>query len=103
MHIKNQIEIGKVHTLKMNSGEEVVARIVEVFDTYLIAEEPVSVGNGPRGMGLVPTMFTAKNGKTTMININSISMLAETDETIQAKYTEATTGLQVPEKKVIIG
>jgi hypothetical protein len=37
------------------------------------------------------------------INTNSIAMYAETDESVKAKYIEATTGITIPDKKIIMG
>ena len=54
------LEVGKVYTFKLNSGEEVVAKYTcEVIGNYIAVSEPVSIAPGPQGMGLVPSMFTA--------------------------------------------
>jgi hypothetical protein len=96
------LEIGKVFTFKMNSGEELIAKIVDV-GTEITVTDPVSIAPGPQGMGLVPSMFTAETGKNVMINTNSISMYAETEDNVKMKYLEATTGIKVPSKKIVLG
>jgi hypothetical protein len=48
-------------------------------------------------------MFTANPQQDVSINTNSIAMYAETDDAVQSKYIEATTGIKVPEKKLILG
>jgi hypothetical protein len=97
-------EVGKVFTLKFNSGEEVVAKIQsDVTGNYITVSEPVSIAPGPQGMGLVPSMFTSDPQQSVTININSIAMYAETDDSVKMKYIEATTGIKVPEKKLILG
>ena len=98
------LEVGKIYTLKMSSGEELVAKIhSEVTGNYINISDPVSVAPGPQGMGLVPSLFTADPSHSVTINTNSISMYCETDDTIKTKYIQATTGLAVPEKKLILG
>ena len=98
------LEVGKIYTLKFNSGEEVVAKIhSEVTGNYINISDPVSVAPGPQGMGLMPSLFTANPDKSVTINTNSISMYCETDEAVQSKYIQATTGITIPEKKVILG
>ena len=98
------LEVGKIYTLKFNSGEEVVAKIhSEVTGSYINISDPVSVAPGPQGMGLMPSLFTANPDKSVTINTNSIAMYCETDEAVQSKYIQATTGLAIPEKKVILG
>jgi hypothetical protein len=94
---------GNVYTLKLNSGEELVARVVEQQNNVVEIDMPLSVAPGPQGMGLVPGLFTADQDSKVTININSISMSAPTNSTIEAKYLEATTGLTVPDKKIIMG
>lgn len=98
------LEVGKVYTFKFNSGEEVVAKYsTEVVGDFINVTDPVSIAPGPQGMGLVPSMFTADPRQSVTINTNSIAMYAETDESVKAKYIEATTGIKVPDKKIIMG
>lgn len=98
------LEVGKVYTFKMNSGEEVIAKYSsEVTGDYINVTEPVSVAPGPQGMGLVPSMFTADPKQSVTINTNSIAMYSETEDGVKMKYLEATTGISVPSKKLILG
>ena len=97
------MEIGKVFTIKLNSGEELITKVVEITRDNIIIEEPVSIAPGQQGMQMIPSMFTADpKGKFTL-NTNSISLYAETDDNIKMKYLEATTGIKVPEKKIVLG
>ena len=98
------LEVGKVYTFKLNSGEEMIAKVSnEVTGNYIAVTDPVSVAPGPQGMGLVPSLFTADPDQSVTINTNSIAMYVETDDNVRAKYTQATTGIQVPDKKIIMG
>jgi hypothetical protein len=97
------LEVGKVVTFKLNSGEELIAKVAAVDAAWIKITDPVSVAPGPKGMGLVPSLFTGNPDQTVTINTNSIAMYVETDDTVRGKYTEATTGIQVPDKKIIMG
>ena len=97
------IETGSVWTFKLNSGEEMIAKVTKIEGDYLIIEEPVSVAPGPQGMGLVPSLFTADPSGTTKLNTNSIAVFAPTEDNVKMKYIEATTGIKIPEKKLILG
>ena len=98
------LEVGKVYTFKLNSGEEVVAKYSsEVTGDYINVTEPVSIAPGPQGMGLVPSLFTADPSQSVTINTNSIAMYSETEDGVKMKYLEATTGISVPSKKLILG
>jgi hypothetical protein len=65
--------------------------------------EAVSIAPGPQGMGLVPSMFTADPKGEYRLNTNSISIYAVTDASVKNKYVEATTGIKLPEKKLVLG
>jgi hypothetical protein len=45
-------ELNKVYTFKLNSGEEMVAKVVAESNPWLEIEQPVSVAPAPQGMGL---------------------------------------------------
>lgn len=98
------LEVGKVYTFKMNSGEEIIAKYhCEVTGHYIAVVNPVSVAPGPQGMGLVPSLFTGNPEQSVTINTNNIAMYTETDESVESKYIQATTGIAVPDKKIIMG
>lgn len=97
------IKTNEIYSIKLNSGEEMITRVKEVTDTHLIVSEPVSVAPGPQGMGLVPSLFTANPNGEFMLNKNSIAVICETEYNIKAKYSEAVSGVKVPEKKLILG
>jgi hypothetical protein len=98
------IKENEVVTFKLNSGEELIAKVIEVRDgSVIIVENPVSVAPSGKGIGLIPSMFTADPEGKTMLNINNVSIYAETDESIKVKYIEVTTGISVPEKKILVG
>lgn len=97
------LEHNQVYTFKMNSGEEMVAKIKMSGGDWITIEEPVSIAPGPQGMGLVPSLFTADPKEEIRLNTNSVSLVSKTDDSVKMKYLEATTGIKVPEKKLILG
>lgn len=99
-----ELKVDDIYTFKLNSGEEIVAKVVAVDTGFVFLTEPVSIGPSPQGgLGLVPSMFTYNNREKVRLNTNSISLVGQTDDAVKTKYIEATTGLKVPEKKVILG
>jgi hypothetical protein len=95
----------QVYTFKLNSGEELIARVEkqEFNAEWITISDPVSVAPGPQGMGLVPSLFTADIKREIQLNINSISLYAYAEDAVKMKYIEATTGIKVPDKKLILG
>lgn len=97
------LETGKVYTFKLNSGEEMIAKVEQAGGDWIIVNEPVSVAPGPQGLGLVPSMFTADVQQEIRLNTSSIALCCRTDDSVCMKYLEATTGIKVPDKKLILG
>lgn len=97
---------GEISTIKLTSGEEVVAKIMKIEDGVLVLRQPVSIApshNGGPPM-LVPSMFTAELDKDVIMYGTAISMIAPTRGDIKASYIKATSGIDVPpEKKILVG
>ncbi len=95
---------GTVYTFKFNSGEEMIAKVTNLLSQdYIEVENPLSVAPNAKGMGLIPSLFTSDPDKPVTININSVAMYSEAEDSVKMKYLEATTGIQVPEKKILVG
>jgi len=94
--------IGTIYSIKINSGEELIARVADESETTLTITNPVSVAPGPQGLGLIPTFFTSEAKSVTLYK-TSIALVAESEDSVQAKYIEATGGIIVPSKKLILG
>lgn len=101
--MKIDLNTDEIYTLKLTSGEELVARILSFSDHWIRVSNPLSVAPGPQGMALMPAMFTQESRAEPEINIATVTMFAVTDSAVRSKYLEATTGLRVPDKKLVLG
>lgn len=97
------MEIGQTYTFKFNSGEELIAKVVEDNTTHLVIENPVSIAPSQKGMQLIPSLFTVDPDEKVTLNTTCISMFAFTEDSVKMKYIEMTTGIQVPDKKILVG
>ena len=97
------LNVNEVYTFKLNSGEELVAKVLEIQDNIVGITEPISIAPSQKGMTLIPSLFTADLEGKFRLNINSVSVVGHTNEQIRLKYIEATTGITVPEKKIVLG
>lgn len=93
----------EVYTFKLGSGEELIAKVKDIFSDHLILEEPLSVAPNHQGMGLIPSMFTSEPHSEVRLNTNMVVLSSPTEDSIKLKYLEATTGISVPNKKIILG
>lgn len=101
--------IDEVHSFKLTSGEEIVARIDETktdANNTVIAyglNKPLSIGITQQGMQLMPTMFSADPEKLMWLNVSSISIHAPSRDDIVMTYVEGTTGIRPVSKKIVMG
>ena len=96
------LDINEIYTLKLNSSEELVVKVVDQFDGYIEITNPIAAVLTPQGLQLMPCMFSSNMDKNVRLNKNSIAMVAEPRDDIRSKYQEATTGLVTPPTKQII-
>jgi hypothetical protein len=96
----------EVYTFKLTSGEELVGKVTAVDHEWITVTNPVSIAPGPQGsrilLGLVPAMLTADTESVTQINISNVTMYAATDGSVRGRYIEATTGIQISVKKIVM-
>ena len=97
------IEPNKVYTFKLNSGEDLIAKVIQAGGEFIQIEEPVSIAPTQQGMQMIPSVFTANPKAEFKLNTSSIALYAETDDSVRMKYLEATTGIKVPDKKIVLG
>jgi hypothetical protein len=97
------LQVDEIYTFVLNSGVEMVAKVMAVNDTNILVSDPVSVMPSQGGVGLMPSLFTGKMHSNLTLNTNSVTLVGDTDESVKTKYIEATTGIKVPDKKMILG
>jgi len=97
------IQPNTVYTFKLNSGEELIAKVIQSGGDFIEIEEPVSIAPMQQGMQMIPSVFTAEPKGEFRLNTNNVTMYAETEDSIKMKYIEATTGIKIPDKKLILG
>jgi len=98
-----KFEIGKIYSFKLNTGEECIAKVLAVNNDWIEISDPVSIAPTGQGMSLIPTIFTADTKDIIKININTVTMYGATEDAVKNKYIEATTGISVPTKKIVLG
>ena len=97
------IQKNETYTFKLNSGEELVTKVVDVFPDHYIISHPVSRAPAQQGVQMIPSAFTLDLEKNARLNISSITMVFETNPEVVENYRTATTGIVAPEKKILKG
>jgi len=88
-------EKNTVYSFKLNSGEELVAKVTNSEFGRVTVSHPVSMAPSQQGLQMIPSLFSADLEKTVDINIASIAMSATAREDVVKAYTESTTGLDL--------
>jgi len=97
------ISKNEIYTFKLNSGEELVTKVMDVFPDHYIISHPVSIAPAQQGVQMIPSAFTLDLEKNARLNISSITMVFETNPEVVENYRTATTGIVAPEKKILKG
>ena len=95
MLIDKGVSQGEVITLKLTSGEELVAKLVEETATYYKLSRPMVIGQGPQGPGLMPYLFTVHPDKEVKLLKATVTVAEATDETFAKQFLESTSGIKL--------
>jgi hypothetical protein len=93
MLIDKGVTAGEVITLKLTSGEEIVARLVEETDGFYKLSKPTVIAMTPKGPGLMPYLFTVSPEKEIKLNKNTVSVAVASDKEFADQYMQGTTGI----------
>lgn len=93
MLISKGVTVGEVITLKLTSGEEIVAKLVEETDAHYKLSKPMVIGMGQKGPGLMPYLFTVSPNKDIKLLKTTVTVAEATDEQFAKQFVESTTGI----------
>jgi hypothetical protein len=95
MLIDKGVTQGEVITLKLTSGEEIVAKLVEDGPIFYKLKNPQVIGMGPKGPGLMPYLFTVNPDKEIRLQKSTVTVSEATDEQFAKQFIESTTGIKL--------
>jgi hypothetical protein len=93
MFISKGFAEGEVVTLKLTSGEELVAKLVEDGPLHYKLKSPQVIGMGPKGPGLMPYLFTVSPDKEIKLQKSTVTVAEPTDAQFAKQFIESTTGI----------
>lgn len=95
MLIDRGVTVGEVVTLKLTSGEELVAKLAEETATFYKLNRPMVIGMGAKGPGLMPYLFTVHPDKDVKLNKTTVVVIEATDKQFADQFIESTTGIKL--------
>lgn len=95
MLIDKGVTVGEVITLKLTSGEELVAKLDSETDTHYKLSRPMVIGMGQQGPGLMPYLFTVNPDKVVGLLKSTVTVAEATDKTFADQFLESTSGIKL--------
>ena len=94
MIIEAPYSMGDTVSIKLNSGEEMIARIEAEDSTHVSVTKPLMLMATEQGMGLAPFMFTVSPEAKIKLKLNSIICIVKSAKDAADMYIKQTTGIQ---------
>jgi hypothetical protein len=98
-----KIEKDNIYTFKLTTGDEIVAKVLEIEPDHTLISHPILCALSPQGLQMMPAMFSANLDKTVRLNNNSWAMVTHTREDVRNSWIQATTGIAPVSKQIITG
>lgn len=98
-----KIDTNEIYTFKLATGEELVAKVINITDAVVEVNQPISTMISPQGLQMVPTLFSSNQDKNVQINTRALVMVADPREDVRNSYIQATTGIAPVTKQIITG
>lgn len=94
MIIETPYKMGDTVSIKLSSGEEMVARLDAEDATHITVSKPLMLMATEQGMGLAPFMFTVNPESKIKLKLNSIICIVKSAKDAADMYIQQTTGIQ---------
>ena len=96
MLANKQYNTGDIVTFKLNTSEEIIARVTEDTMVDFKIGKPVSLVPTPKGgLGMVPALFSVElNTGSISLQKSSVVMHAPTRKDVADEYIKGTTGIK---------
>ena len=89
-------------TLKLTSGEEVIAKFKSLTEEYISIEKALVLMQGPQGLAFGTFFSTAEQKELINISKDKITSIANINDKIKTEYERIFSTVKVPEKPKII-
>ena len=84
---------GDTVSLKLSSGEEMVARLEEEKGGELILSKPMMIAATQEGLGLAPFMFSVSADTKIPVKMENVLCVVKTEDEFAKQYIQNTTGI----------
>ena len=95
MLIDKGVAEGEIVTIKLTSGEEVLAKLVEDGPLFYKLSRPMVLSMGPQGIGMIPYLLTANPDKDIKLFKSTVTVIEATEKQFADAYIQQTTGIKL--------
>ncbi len=95
MIIETPYKNGDTVSLKLSSGEEIVARLDAEDTKFFTLRKPMVLIMQAEGLGLAPYMYSVSPEAKFNILTNSVSCISKTETDIAKQYVSTTSSIQM--------
>ena len=95
MIIETPHKVGDTVSFKLNSGEEIIARLDAQDDKAYTLHKPMVLIMQQQGMGLAPFMFSVSPDAKFKLQSHAVGCIAKTEAELAKQYTAQTSGIHL--------
>ena len=93
MLIEKSLSSGDLVTVKLVTGEEIIARLEETRDDTYVISRPTMLVPTERGTALVGYLLTADIEQNVVLERAKVIVITQSKKELEAGYIQATTGI----------
>jgi len=95
MLLEMPYKVGDTVSVKLTSGEELVAKLEDETSDKVVLHKPMSLTATQQGIGLAPFMFTVSPDAKLNINVRNVICMSKTVDEMAKQYISSSTGIAV--------
>ena len=95
MLIEAQYKVGDVVSIKLSSGEEMIARFEDENEEVVTIAKPYILIAAQNGMALAPYMFTVAPDTKIKLKINNVICIVKSAKDAADMYIKQSTGIAI--------
>lgn len=95
MLIDKPIEKNKITTMKLATGEELIAKILEDTEHTMTLAKPLSIIMSDKGLAMIPYMLSVSADDTVVLQKRHCICTAKPVSEVEKHYLQVTTGISL--------
>lgn len=95
MLINKGFTSGETVTVKLITGEEILARFQEETASGIKINRPMVLSASQQGIGMMPYLFTVHPDQDIVLNHSAVILSTLTDPDFAKQYIQATSGIKI--------